>query len=165
MEITDAQQGDTMRNVLGALLMAAALTGCQSKEEPMNFAQLEDFATRYAAAWSSQNPASVAEFFGPDASLQINDGTPSVGRAEITAAAESFMTALPDLVVVMDKVTLDGNQAVFHWTLTGTNTGPGGTGNSVKVSGYEEWTLGEDGLVAQSKGHFDAEEYDRQLNE
>jgi uncharacterized protein (TIGR02246 family) len=154
-----------MRNVLVAALMALGLAGCQSKAATMNLAQLEDFATRYAAAWSSQNPASVAEFFAPDASLQINDGTPSVGRAEINAAAENFMTALPDLVVVMDKVTLDGNQAVFHWTLTGTNTGPGGTGNSVRVSGYEEWTLGEDGLVTQSMGHYDAADYDRQLNE
>ena len=154
-----------MRNMIVAALMAVVLTGCQSKEAMMNLAQLEEFASRYAAAWSSQNPASVAEFFAPNASLQINDGEPSVGRAEITAAAESFMTALPDLVVVMDEVSLNGNQAVFHWTLTGTNTGPGGTGNSVRGSGYEEWTLGADGLVAQSKGRFDAAEYDRQINE
>lgn len=41
----------------------------------MNLAQLEDFATWYAAAWSSQNPASVAEFFAQNASLQINAGS------------------------------------------------------------------------------------------
>jgi hypothetical protein len=50
-------------------------------------------------------------------------------------------------------------------TLTGTNTGPGGTGKAVRISGYEEWTLGADGLIATSLGHFDEAEYQRQLKE
>lgn len=131
----------------------------------MNVAQLRDFATRYTAAWCSQRAPSVAAFFSEDGSLTINDGTPSVGRAAITAAAQGFMTAFPDLVVMMDGVTLEGrDHAVYRWTLTGTNTGPGGTGNTVRISGYEEWEIGADGLVAQSRGHFDAAEYQRQLH-
>jgi hypothetical protein len=51
----------------------------------------------------------------------------------------------------------------LHWTFTGTNTGPGGTGKQVRISGFEEWTLGDDGLVAESNGHYDQVEYDRQL--
>ena len=47
---------------------------------------------------------------------------------------------------------------------TGTNTGPGGTGRPVRISGYEEWTFGPDGLVARSLGHFDAAEYQRQVD-
>ncbi len=129
----------------------------------MDAAQVRDFSTKYTAAWCSQNPASVAEFFAEGGSLRINDGEPSVGRAAITAAAQSFMTSLPDLVVAMDGVTLDGNNAVYRWTLTGTNTGPDGTGNAVHISGHEEWTFDADGLIAQSEGHFDAAEYERQL--
>lgn len=129
----------------------------------MDPARLEAFAERYAAAWCSQNPASVAGFFAEGGLLKINDGEASVGRAAITAAAQSFMTALPDMVVFMDGVTLDGDRAVFHWTLTGTNTGPGGTGNAVHISGYEEWIFGADALIAASEGHFDAVEYERQL--
>jgi hypothetical protein len=33
----------------------------------------------------------------------------------------------------------------------------------VRISGYEEWTFGEDGLIATSQGHFDEAEYNRQL--
>lgn len=51
----------------------------------------------------------------------------------------------------------------FHWTFTGTNTGPGGTGNRVRVSGFEAWRLGADGLILESQGWFDAAEYERQL--
>jgi hypothetical protein len=35
-------------------------------------------------------------------SLTINDGMPSVGRDDITAAAEAFMDAFPDLTVILD---------------------------------------------------------------
>ncbi len=42
----------------------------------------------------------------------INDGTPSVGRAAITAAAQGFMTAFPDMLVTMDGVGLEGGRAV-----------------------------------------------------
>lgn len=38
-----------------------------------------------------------------------------------------------------------------------------GTDHSVRISGIEEWTIGVDGLIAASLGHFDASEYQRQL--
>lgn len=131
----------------------------------MDAAALREFATRYATAWCSQNAASVAAFFSPNGSLQINAGNPSVGRVAITAAAQGFMTTFPDLVVRMDSLTVNGRHAVFSWTATGRNTGPGGTGKAVRFSGYEEWTIGNDGLVAESKGHFDEADYQRQLQE
>ena len=35
------------------------------------------------------------------------------------------------------------------------NTGPGGTGKRVRIRGYEEWTIGDDGVIAASLGHYD----------
>jgi len=46
---------------------------------------------------------------------------------------------------------------------TGTNTGPGGTGKAVNLHGYERWTMGNNGLILLSDGHFDNDEYQRQL--
>jgi alpha-L-rhamnosidase len=126
-------------------------------------AQIRDFATRYTAAWCSQDPASVAAFFTQDGSLQVNDDAPAVGRAAITNVARGFMTAFPDMRVLMDDVSVTGERAVFRWTLVGTNTGPGGTGRHVRISGLEEWRLGADGLIAESLGHFDGDEYRHQL--
>jgi uncharacterized protein (TIGR02246 family) len=129
----------------------------------MDQTKLTDLATRYAAAWSSQNPASLASFYAENGSLTVNDGAPSVGRAAITATAHGFMAAFPDMVVKMDVVSQEGSDAIFRWTWTGTNTGPGGTGNAVRISGYEEWMIGADGFIEESKGHFDETEYQRQL--
>ena len=125
--------------------------------------RVRQLATKYTAAWCSQDAGSVAAFFAEGGSLRINDGSPHVGRAAITEAAQGFMSAFPDMVVTMDDLSVDGSHAVYRWTLTGTNDGPGGTGRAVRISGYEEWTIGEDGLIAESRGHFDEDEYQRQL--
>ena len=66
--------------------------------------KLTDFGTRYAAAWSSQNPVSLASFYTENGSLTVNGGAPSVGRKAITETARGFMTAFPDMVVKMDEV-------------------------------------------------------------
>ena len=131
----------------------------------MSQSELTDFATRYAAAWSSQNPEDLASFYAEEGSLTVNAGDPAIGRKAIAAKAGGFMEAFPDMVVTMDSVRQEKNHATFHWTWTGTNTGPGGTGGSVRISGYEEWKFRDDGLIVESKGHYDEAEYQRQMND
>src|SRR5258706_5097099 len=130
---------------------------------PSTPAQLRDFAVRYTAAWCSQNPEAVAEFFSTNGSLKINDAAPSVGRHALAEATRSFMTAFPDLKISMNDVIPRGPRIEYHWTLEGTNTGPGATGKRVHITGYEEWKFGADGLVEDSLGHFDAVDYELQL--
>ena len=129
----------------------------------MNSDDLRDFATRYTEAWCSQDPARVAAFFSEDGSLKVNDGEPAVGRDAIAEVAKGFMTAFPDLEIRMNDLEVLSQQVNYHWTLIGTNNGPGGTGNAVRITGYEEWKMGADGKIAASLGHFDDEEYQRQL--
>ena len=129
----------------------------------MDLTALTQFGTRYAKAWCSQDPESVEAFYSEGSLLSVNDSAPAVGREAIAKVALGFMTAFPDLEVTMDDVVPQSRGTVFRWTLTGTNTGPGGTGQRVRISGYEMWQLDADGLIAGSKGHFDAAEYERQL--
>lgn len=147
--------------------LAIALSSTKGRFEPRGVAPvpdgLRDFARRYTAAWCSQDPASVAAFFAPAGSLTVNAGTPAVGRSAIAETAQGFMSAFPDLQVLMDEAVDLGERAIYRWTLVGTNTGPGGTGRPVRISGYEEWRLSGDGLIAESLGHFDADDYARQL--
>jgi hypothetical protein len=131
----------------------------------MNEAQLTNFGKKYSEAWCSQKPESVAAFFATNGSLKVNADSPAVGREAITKVAQGFMTAFPDMVVAMDSLVTKSNGIEFHWTLTGTNSGTGGTGNKIKVSGFEVWTLSENELIQESIGSFDADEYNRQLKE
>jgi uncharacterized protein (TIGR02246 family) len=126
-------------------------------------AAVEDFARRYTAAWCSHDPRRVAAHFVADGSLQVNDGPPAIGHPAIAEVAQGFFVAFPDMQVLMDGVERQGDRFLYHWTLVGTNNGPGGTGRAVRISGHESWRLGGDGLIVESLGHFDAEDYQRQL--
>src|SRR5579871_5517211 len=130
---------------------------------PPGLPELQAFAARYTAAWCSRNPEAVAVFFSPDGSLRINNDLPAIGRAAIARVAQSFMTSFPDLSVVMVALHNEENYVEYRWTLTGTNSGPGGTGHRVRISGLEQWQIAADFLIASSQGHFDAAEYRRQL--
>ena len=142
----------------------ALLAGCGPRQQSDRQIDLADLGRRYAAAWSSQSPDSLAAFYAEDGFLAVNQGTPAVGRAAIRTKVESFMAGFPDMVVRMDSMARRGNRVVFHWTWTGTNTGPGGTGRPVNLSGYEEWTLGPDNLIESSRGHYDEAEYEHQVS-
>lgn len=117
----------------------------------------------YTAAWCSQDPDQVAACYAENGSLMVNNDPPAVGRKAIADVARGFMTAFPDMQVFLDDLVLQDGGATYHWILTGTNDGPGGTGRSVKISGHEVWRLDSEGLIARSEGHFDSEEYRRQL--
>jgi predicted ester cyclase len=121
--------------------------------------ELAEFAKRYAKAWCSQNPEKVAAFYAKDGSIIVNGGAPT----PIADVARGFFRDFPDTVVTFDKLENTPAGTEFHWTFTGTNTGPGGTGRQVRISGYELWKIDNDGLIAESKGHFDAAVYERQL--
>jgi predicted ester cyclase len=120
---------------------------------------LKEFAQRYAEAWCSQDPEKVAAFYAKGGMISINGGTPT----PITDAARGFFLDFPDTVVTFDKLENTPNGTEFHWTFIGTNTGPGGSGAKVQISGFELWKIDNDGLIAESQGHFDAADYERQL--
>jgi uncharacterized protein (TIGR02246 family) len=128
----------------------------------MTSEELDKFAQRYAKAWCSQDPDKVASFFAERGSISINNGPPAVGRAAIAKEAQAFMTTFPDMTVTFDKLEPRADRTAFAWTLTGTYAE---TGNHVRISGYELWKIDNAGLIAESSGHFDVAEYERQLRD
>ena len=83
-------------------------------------AQIGRVAEAYTEAWCSRSGIKVATFFSDNATSTINKGEPSVGRAAIADAFEAFFLDLPDLVLYMDDLRTAGNQAIYLWTLEGT---------------------------------------------
>jgi len=118
---------------------------------------LHEFALAYTAAWSCHDPARVAAHYARGGALTINGGTPAEGRAAIGEVAGTFITQIPDLHLEMDGLLIKDQGAVYRWTLTS-------AARSLRISGFEEWTIGADGLIADSQGHFESADYQRQLN-
>jgi hypothetical protein len=60
-----------------------------------------------------------------------------------------------------DLILREDGTVEYRWTFTGTSSK---TGKSVRIPGFEEWTIAPDGLIAESRGHYDQAEYDRQTS-
>jgi hypothetical protein len=119
--------------------------------------KVEQLATAYTEAWCSRDPARVASHFVPGGLIAINGGEP----APIADVAEGFVAAFPDIEVFMDDLVVREDGVIeYRWTFTGTSAE---TGKAVRLPGYEVWTLSNDGLIAESHGHYDQAEYDRQV--
>ncbi len=145
------------------VLIAALIAGCGKPEEPLDGLSRFEFANLYAEAWSSQDPRRLASLYSEDGELIVNDGDPAIGREGVEEKAREFMEAFPDMAVRVDKLVEQGDRVYFHWHWTGTNSGPGGTGNALDLRGYEIWTFDEEGRIVESIGTYDQEEYDRQV--
>jgi len=143
------------------ILILTIMTGCNS-EKPEHDKMVE-FGQKYTDAWNSKNPEEMASFYAEDGILTVNNGKPAVGRKQLESTAQSYMEAFPDIQLTMDSLTVGDGTYRYYWTFVGTNTGPGGTGNKVNFSGFEEWTMNDKGLVQKSIGTYDAEVYQRQL--
>lgn len=163
---TDISVRPSSKHLRAASFLLVLLAACGSGEKPpdMDIDDTNGFASRYAEAWSSQDPAAFALFYAEDGALIVNDGAPSVGREAIEQTAGEFMTSFPDMLVRLVELERADDRVIFHWHWTGTNTGPGGNGNAVDLTGYEVWTLDDDGLIRESRGHYDETEYQRQMD-
>ena len=76
--------------------------------------KLQSLAEGYTAAWCGGDPARVASFYEEGGSLSVNGGAPAVGRAAVAEVARGFMTAFPDMRVVMDGLSADGGGAIYR---------------------------------------------------
>jgi hypothetical protein len=105
----------------------------------------------------------VADFFAPDGSLTLNQDPPTIGTEAIMQSAQRTMTSFPDLKLHMDSLVQDTTGYVFHWRMSGTNTGPDGTGYGMFIPAVERWTMAADGRIQVSNVTLDMAEYEQQV--
>lgn len=138
------------------------MTGCKSDKS--EYDKMVEFGQKYTDAWNSNVPEKMASFYAEHGTLTVNNGTPAVGRKQLAETAKSYMDAVPDLELTMDSITTENGTYKYYRTFKGTNSGPNGTGNKVDFSGFEEWSMNDQGFIQKSIGTYDAEQYEKQLN-
>jgi predicted ester cyclase len=143
------------------IITILGLVGCESQKS--EYEKMIEFGEKYTAAWNSKNPEKMASFYAENGTLTVNNRTPAAGHKQIAETAKSYMEAFPDIELKMDSLVAYPLTYRYYWTFAGTNTGPGGTGNKVDFSGFEEWKMNNEGLIQKSIGTYDANEYNRQL--
>ncbi|MFL5961044.1 MAG: nuclear transport factor 2 family protein [Gaiellaceae bacterium] len=125
---------------------------------PRDRRQIEELARSYTEAWCSRDARRVAAHYVEGGTIAINGGEP----AGIADVAEGFISAFPDIEVVMDDLVFREEVVEYRWRFSGTSAE---TGKPVRIPGREEWTIATNGLIGSSLGRYDQVDYERQLRE
>jgi predicted ester cyclase len=143
---------------LSLFVSAGLLMGCQPPDPVREAtAKLKPVVDIYVRAWNTGNLNTLDAVCVPhvvryDRMTEAYRGLDSLKR-HITLIRAMY----PDFKVTTEEELYVGNHAVVHWTITGTNTGPGifpPTGKSFKVSGLSLSRF-VDGKLAEERAAYD----------
>lgn len=111
--------------------------------------------------WNARDGRKVAEAFTEDG-VRIEYAKPGArleGRDAIAGQADAYMTAVPDCVLDVRGMEVDGDRAVLEWTYRGNHTGdiPGlaASGRAIDLPGVSVYRL-RDGLIEEERVYWDA---------
>ena len=91
----------------------------------MNPSEPKEFARKYGAAWSSNEPNQVLALHSKSSRLSVNDGDPAIGKSEIREVAGAFMEGFPDLHIQVNDVVVEGRGIAFYCNAIATARVPG----------------------------------------
>src|SRR4051812_8992611 len=87
---------------------------------------IDGWTQRVVEAYASHEPAEVAGLFTEDA-VRIEHAAPGAelrGRKQIERQIAAYMHAVPDCVLEITRVSVDGERRVMEWRFSGTHSGP-----------------------------------------
>ena len=90
----------------------------------MSIADLKARTQQIVDTFNTHDPVATAAFFAPTAELRdIKLARPMLGPAQIAAAYATYLTAIPDAYVYIDRLVAEGDTVVAEWTSSGTHRG------------------------------------------
>lgn len=116
------------------------------------------------AALNAHDAATYASFYRQDAVVYDPAAPePLRGRGAIQQDAEAILTGMPDVVMEVEDLIVDGPQAVMRLQTVGTHTGPmlmpsgevPPTGRRASIPMAVFSRVGEDGLIAEEHRYYD----------
>jgi predicted ester cyclase len=118
----------------------------------MTRADVEKLLSHHHECFLRRDPAALAANHSPDGTFESPATGVVKGRTAIETVYRSWFTGFPDLLLSWEDEVIEGNRAVFFWTLTGTASGPFygivGSGTQVKVTGAADYRLAADGILS-----------------
>jgi steroid delta-isomerase-like uncharacterized protein len=116
------------------------------------------------AAFNAHDAVAYASFYGQDA-IVYDPAAPEPlhGRGAIRQDAEKVLTGMPDIMLDLEELFVDGPQAVMRLLSVGTHTGPmlmptgevPPTGHRTSIPMAIFSRVGEDGLIIEEHRYYD----------
>jgi hypothetical protein len=119
---------------------------------------IERILEEHREAFARRDPLALAALHLPDGTFESPAARVVRGREAIEGLYRYWFAAFPDLELTWTSQVIEGDRAMFFWTLTGTHQGSffgiEGSGAKVSASGAAEFCLA-DGGIASARHVFD----------
>ena len=116
----------------------------------MTRSEIERLLQQHREGFIRRDPAALASLHLPDGTFESPAAGVVRGRSAIEEVYRYWFSAFPDLVLQWSSEVIEGNRAMFLWTLTGTHSGPffglEGAGAKVSTAGAAELVFAEGGI-------------------
>ena len=136
------------------LLMLCLTFGCQRQgRDAITQGELKALNERILQIWNQGNLGLVDQVYAAQV-VRYDAGWPHPirGLDALKNHFQFYRSAFPDIDMIIQETIMEGDKIVWHWTLTGTNTGPMGeapaTGKQVQLSGISVGRI-VDGKIAE----------------
>jgi steroid delta-isomerase-like uncharacterized protein len=112
--------------LISALALLCFVFGCQQQSsEVITDEEVQLLNERLTAIWNEGRMELVEELYTPEVIRHACDQPEDVVGLENLKNYFIFnRTAFPDLNLTIDKTIVKDSDIIWHWTITGTNTGP-----------------------------------------
>ena len=135
------------------LVFSSTLNCQQAGRDAITQGGLNALNERILQIWNQGNLALVDEVYTAQV-VRYDAGWPHPirGLDALRSHFQFYRSAFPDIDMIIQETIMEGDKIVWHWTLTGTNTGPMGeapaTGKEVRLSGISIGRI-VDGKIAE----------------
>jgi predicted ester cyclase len=118
----------------------------------MTRAEVEKLLLHHHECFLRRDPQALAANHAVDGTFQSPATGLVHGRSAIQAVYESWFKGFPDLLLSWEDEVIEGDRAMFFWTLTGTANGPFygivGSGTQVTAKGAADYRYAPAGITS-----------------
>ncbi len=117
----------------------------------MTRAEIEKLLEEHREGFAARDPVRLASLHLADGTFESPAAGVVRGRAAIEQVYRYWFEAFPDLVLDWTSEVVEGDRAMFLWTLSGTHSGPffglEGSGSKVRTAGAAEIRFADGGMA------------------
>ena len=114
--------------------------------------EIERILEEHREGFARRDASALAALHLPDGTFESPAAGVVRGREKIEGVYRYWFAAFPDLVLSWTSQVIEGDRAMFFWTLTGTHRGSffglEGSGAKVSTSGAAEFRFAEGGIAS-----------------
>lgn len=150
-----------MKPIKSLLLLSIILfSSCNNEAAVEQTSSVDNsMVNSYIQFWNNDSSVNLDSIISKDFKRYGNGKLEAKGQAEVKNLLKNWYTAVPDMNVTANDISIKDGKAYYYWTSKGTNTGNFGeqppTGKSSTLNGFAVLTFDKEGKIMKEESYYD----------